>query len=157
MTPIELARKIAQVRCKCVCCASCCVYSTPISLDVEDITRLVSKGFIRDSFVRVIDGDTFIKGDLPCMFLDSNLKCQIYEDRPRVCRLYPFMGNKDLDMDCFGIDSNCAAMSDFWNDEMKDNFVFKAIMDLTSNERFLWNATVTVDRLLKNKFGMSHI
>jgi Fe-S-cluster containining protein len=158
MTPVELARKIAQMRCKCVCCASCCIYSTPISLDSEDIKRLESKGYIRENFTKVIDGETFIRGDLPCMFLlKDTLKCGIYEDRPNVCRMHPFMSNTQLEVDCFGINSNCAAMSDFWNDEMKDNVVFKTIMDLTSNEVFLTNANQTVDRLLKKKFDMSHI
>ena len=157
MTPVELARKIAQQRCKCICCGSCCIYCTPISLDNEDIKRLESRGFVWDNFVKVVDGNTFIKGDLPCMFLDGNLKCQIYEDRPNVCRMHPFMSNTQLEVDCFGINSNCAAMSNFWWDDMKDNPVFKAIMDLTSNEVFLTNATNTADRLLKNKFGLTHL
>lgn len=158
MSPVELARKIAQMRCKCGCCGMCCIYCTPISLDAEDIKRLVDKGHIRDSFVKVIDGDTFFKIYTPCMFLDKNtLKCQIYEDRPNTCRKYPFISNSHLEVDCFGINSNCEAMSNFWWDDMKDNPVFKKIMDLTSNEVFLTNATNTMDRLLKNKFGLSHI
>jgi Fe-S-cluster containining protein len=158
MSPIELARKIAQYRCKCGLCGMCCIYCTPISLDAEDIKRLENRGFVREEFVKVIDNETFIRGDLPCMFLlKDTLKCGIYEDRPNTCRKYPFMSNSHLEVDCFGINSSCAAMSNFWWDDMKDNPVFKAIMDLTSNEVFLTNATNTMDMLLKKKFGLSHI
>ena len=155
MSPVALARRIAQYRCKCCCCGSCCIYCSPILLEDEDIKRLENKGYIREDFVKVVDGENFIKEDLPCMFLwTDTLKCGIYEDRPRVCRLHPFMSNKELDVDAWWIDSRCGAMSDFWNDEMNGNPVFKRIMELTDNEVFLRNATNTMKRLIKNKFNI---
>ena len=154
---------IAQYKCKCCGCGCCCINCTPISLDPRDIKRLekcfsMSRKDVMKQYVKKIDGEMFIRGDQPCMFLSrETLKCDIYEYRPTVCRTHPFLSNAQRNVDCFWIESNCAAMSDFWQDYMKDNHVFAAIMDRTSDPVFMKNSEETMRRLLKKKLDMNNI
>ncbi len=51
----------------------------PVADFEEKYTRRVG---IRRSLVEFPNGD--------CVFLDANRKCEVYEDRPRQCRTWPF-------------------------------------------------------------------
>ncbi|MBN2567616.1 YkgJ family cysteine cluster protein [Candidatus Woesearchaeota archaeon] len=84
----------------CKGCDYCC-RMVPI-LDAADIRRIEAAGKRRADFVRTeSEGRTVMRmQDGRCVFLkegDNNL-CSIYENRPRLCRLYPFR-KKDID-DC---------------------------------------------------------
>jgi len=71
---------------KCEGCASCC--KIPVGLTNSDITRLYK-----------LEGDTFFDKledrvvpnylKSPCPYLEDN-NCKVYNDRPLLCRLYPF-------------------------------------------------------------------
>lgn len=68
-------------------CGECCGI---IPLDKEIIER--NKDKIQGEVVEVIDGGTYqyyLTKDLGCIFLDRETKkCNIYNDRPDVCKMY---------------------------------------------------------------------
>lgn len=89
---------------KCKRCAECCKY-TIVKLFKEDIERIKKAGYKEDFFVRY---DSHIKSPVlrnekgSCVFLEKKkgkYQCKIYDIRPRVCRLYPFVESDEVE-DC---------------------------------------------------------
>jgi Fe-S-cluster containining protein len=82
---------------RCSKCGKCCE-RTEMLLSKEDIERLESVGFSREDFA-VIGGDGSTRlGNVGewCYFYDSEeKKCQVYEDRPLGCRIYPVVYSAD--------------------------------------------------------------
>ncbi len=65
---------------KCKCCGECCSNFLPLKQDeIKTMKRLAKKEnkhpLIQNWYVR-------------CPFLDNNNKCDIYENRPLICREY---------------------------------------------------------------------
>ncbi len=82
----------------CLSCANCCKSSPPL-IDQEDIKRISKhlgiskKQFIRKYVLEDINGDlSFIT--IPCVFLNDDNSCSIYDQRPKACRRYPHMDEK---------------------------------------------------------------
>lgn len=75
---------------KCKQCGSCC--HSP-RLYKEDILRIRQVGYNEDDFVYTDNfGVNYLKDkDKKCMFLKKGKtnSCLIYENRPKICRLYP--------------------------------------------------------------------
>lgn len=84
----------------CLACANCCK-TTPALLSNEDINRiskhlkLNTKDFIIQYTRKDNDGDTVLK-TTPCVFLDIDNKCKIYEIRPFACKDYPHTNRKKM-------------------------------------------------------------
>ena len=87
-----------RVRTDCGSCVNKCC-SQPydwVYLTSAEISRLKTiTGLVEDEFVvtRLNEntGHVFRTLDLPCRFLDSSTgRCNVYEVRPLVCRLFPF-------------------------------------------------------------------
>lgn len=86
----------AQVASKvdCTQCANCC-RSLIIAPDYPDISRLAcatgmtTQDFKRAYMRRDFEGDMVMK-QKPCPFLKNN-RCSVYEDRPKLCRRYPYL------------------------------------------------------------------
>ena len=82
----------------CLLCANCCK-SIPPMLSKRDIKRISrTLGLSTTEFSKKYttvdsDGDTVMNAS-PCPFLLADNKCQIYEDRPAACRLYPHSGEQ---------------------------------------------------------------
>lgn len=84
----------------CLSCANCCKTTSPIfrDIDIERIAKhlrirpadLVEKYLYLDS-----DGD-YVLNNSPCVFLDEENYCKIYEVRPKACREYPHTDRKDF-------------------------------------------------------------
>ena len=84
----------------CLNCANCCKTTSPIFRDI-DIKRISKKlkvkekEFINYNLRMDQDGDYVLKTS-PCLFLDTDNTCSIYEDRPLACREYPHTNRKNM-------------------------------------------------------------
>lgn len=84
----------------CLKCANCCKTTSPIFRDV-DIERLSKRlkithsAFAENYLLLDGDGDYVLKSS-PCVFLQDDNKCSVYEDRPKACREYPHTDRKKM-------------------------------------------------------------
>ena len=84
----------------CLKCANCCKTTSPIFRDV-DIKRLakrlkVSVSQFIDSYLHMDDEGDYVLNSSPCVFLQDDNKCEVYEDRPLACREYPHTDRKKM-------------------------------------------------------------
>ena len=109
--PIEkLCEIIKEVGFECDLCAKCCTseFNDHVFLldnEVPHIRRITSDALKPAPYFEFCDnkGTFYVSGyalltkeDGSCMFLE-NRRCQIYEDRPMICRLYPYMLHRETD------------------------------------------------------------
>jgi len=75
---------------RCSNCGICCE-ETMMELSSEDIERLENKGYRLEEFAVIDEGVTRLRNvDGYCYFYSrADKKCQIYENRPMGCYLYP--------------------------------------------------------------------
>lgn len=84
----------------CLSCANCCK-TTPALLIKSDIERIakhlrISEKQFLDSYTQTDeDGDAIFK-NVPCVFLNEDNTCQIYEVRPKACREYPHTNHHNM-------------------------------------------------------------
>lgn len=84
----------------CLACANCCKTTSPIFRDV-DIKRLAKRlkqserEFINSNLKIDEDNDYVLKSS-PCLFLNEDNTCQVYEDRPLACKEYPHTNRKNM-------------------------------------------------------------
>lgn len=84
----------------CLACANCCKTTSPIFRDI-DIKRLAKrlrmseKEFVSANLRLDEDGDYVLKSS-PCLFLEEDNTCRVYEDRPLACREYPHTDRKNM-------------------------------------------------------------
>jgi len=84
----------------CLDCGNCCKSLGP-KLNSADIRRISSVLRIKATefeakYLRVDEDDDFVFSKMPCVFLDSDNTCKIYEDRPRACREYPHTDQRHM-------------------------------------------------------------
>jgi uncharacterized protein len=77
----------------CTTCGNCC-RTLEIVVDKGDILRLskrlgITTHQFEEKYVQTTDGVSHFP--IPCPFLGDDNHCQIYEDRPRACRDYPYL------------------------------------------------------------------
>ncbi|KAA3640974.1 MAG: YkgJ family cysteine cluster protein [Bacteroidetes bacterium] len=81
----------------CMDCANCCS-SIPAMINEEDIARIAkhlklsTEEFNAQYVTKDDDGDTVLNST-PCVFLEEDNSCSIYEIRPKACREYPHTNN----------------------------------------------------------------
>ena len=85
-------------RIDCLACANCCKTTSPIvtEKDIERIAkflRLKPIEFINQYLQKDTDG-LWMMQQTPCVFLDADNYCMIYEVRPKACREYPHLDRK---------------------------------------------------------------
>ncbi len=79
----------------CLSCGNCCKSSPPL-MEEEDIQRIAKhlkiskKAFKRKYILEDINGDQSMI-NIPCVFLESDNTCSIYEIRPKACAGYPHL------------------------------------------------------------------
>ncbi len=85
-------------RIDCLTCANCCKTTSPIVTE-KDIDRMAK--FLRlkpaQFIAKYLQKDTdglWMMQQTPCVFLDSDNYCLIYEVRPKACREYPHLDRK---------------------------------------------------------------
>jgi uncharacterized protein len=77
----------------CLACANCCK-TTPAIVTNADKSRIAKhlgmspKAFAKSYLMEDINGDYMYK-QVPCVFLQSDNVCSIYDVRPEACRRYP--------------------------------------------------------------------
>jgi Fe-S-cluster containining protein len=84
----------------CLKCANCCKTTSPIFRNV-DIDRIASHLGIRPSEfteknLHIDEDGDWVLNSSPCLFLDADNYCKIYEVRPRACREYPHTDRKNM-------------------------------------------------------------
>jgi Fe-S-cluster containining protein len=109
--PIEkLCEIIKEVGFECDLCAKCCTseFNDHIFLLDKEVTRIrkLSSDELKPApYFEFCDnnGTFYVSGyalrtkeDGSCMFLEKS-RCRIYEDRPMICRLYPYMLHREAD------------------------------------------------------------
>ncbi len=82
----------------CLSCANCCKTTSPIitEKDIERISKhlkIKSQHFIEKYLKKDTDNLWMFK-ETPCVFLDHDNYCLIYEVRPKACREYPHLDRK---------------------------------------------------------------
>ena len=102
----------AGLRWGCTRCGRCCMdaegWDRRVLLLGKDVARLEEAGeqgfhepTAQDRFVAVIR-----KEDGRCVFLGED-GCRVYEDRPLLCRMYPFYVERQGDVYVIGVDEGC--------------------------------------------------
>ena len=76
-------------------CTLCCI-DTQMSLTDQDITQIITAGYPPSAFIIHKEGEWRLANQQengPCVFLNDE-KCQIYDNRPTGCRIYPLVFNE---------------------------------------------------------------
>lgn len=84
----------------CLDCGNCCKSLGP-KLNSADIRRISSVLRIKATefeakYLRLDEDDDFVFSVMPCVFLNNDNTCRIYEDRPRACREYPHTDQRKM-------------------------------------------------------------
>lgn len=84
----------------CLECANCCKTTSPIFRDV-DIDRIARHLGVKPSeftqkHLHIDEDQDWVLNSSPCLFLDENNYCRIYEVRPKACREYPHTDRKNM-------------------------------------------------------------
>lgn len=77
----------------CLKCANCCKTTSPIFTD-RDIDRIAKRLRIRptefiEKHLHIDEDNHYVLNQSPCLFLDADNYCSIYNDRPSACKEYP--------------------------------------------------------------------
>lgn len=123
----EMILMALQTIFKCKNCGNYCKNEKAINICQEDIKKMakymkMSYKKFRINYVRSEGDKLFIKNSEPCIFYDDN-KCTIYEARPLICRMYPYITmNSDFSNDTVPVIDGCIGSMeaskyymDFWN------------------------------------------
>jgi Fe-S-cluster containining protein len=82
----------------CLSCAQCCKNAPPL-LDDHDVQTLASymgitkKEFKRQYTLTDVNNEVSMN-KVPCMFLETDNSCKVYDIRPKACRRYPHTDEK---------------------------------------------------------------
>ncbi len=96
----------------CTKCANCCK-TLSIVLDEEDIARLSARQNLTPKafgkkYTRVDHDGTRLFYSTPCPMLSGDGRCTVYEDRPKACRDFPFLHEKNFRSRSFAMMDNTA-------------------------------------------------
>jgi uncharacterized protein len=84
----------------CLKCANCCKTTSPVFTN-RDVDRIASTlkmrpGKFMDEYLKTDeDGDLVLKSS-PCIFLEADHTCRIYDQRPIACKSYPHTNRKKV-------------------------------------------------------------
>lgn len=92
---------------RCIGCGECC-YCTPMQITGKDIRVMSCKlGMTVKEFKKQhteqypgVIGLSRFRQENPCIFLDENTRCKIYDARPDTCRKFPFNSKLKLPDNC---------------------------------------------------------
>lgn len=84
----------------CLACANCCKTSSPIIInsDIERISshlRMKAGNFVV-KYLKIDEDEDYVFQQTPCVFLNADNTCQIYEHRPKACSEYPHTDRKQM-------------------------------------------------------------
>jgi len=77
----------------CLDCAHCCQTMAPV-LNRRDIDRIskymgMKKGDFTIEYLRLDSDDDYVVNRTPCVFLNDDNHCSVYDVRPKYCQEYP--------------------------------------------------------------------
>jgi uncharacterized protein len=111
-----LLKSWLQANFDCNGCGNCCIGKESIHINANDIKKIARHFKIPINKARMkyakphptITDELTLKKTNPCKFHDAtNRICKIYEDRPTICRLFPFLSDDNLKMNEIAIYPNC--------------------------------------------------
>lgn len=84
----------------CLDCGNCCKSLGP-KLNSADIRRIsnvlrIKVSEFEERYLRTDEDDDYVFSIMPCVFLEKDNTCKIYEDRPRACREYPHTDRRKM-------------------------------------------------------------
>ena len=82
----------------CLHCANCCKTTGPLftTADIERISKHFKQRphqFI-SNYLKIDEDNDYVLQNVPCIFLDSENKCNIYDIRPKACKEFPHTDRK---------------------------------------------------------------
>jgi len=84
----------------CLTCANCCKTTSPIfyETDIQRISKFlrIKPGDFVEKYLRIDEDNDYVLKSSPCIFLDAENYCSIYEARPKACREYPHTNRKKM-------------------------------------------------------------
>ena len=84
----------------CLTCANCCKTTSPIfyETDIDRASKFLrmKPGNFIEKYLRVDEDKDYVLKSSPCVFLDEENYCKIYEARPKACREYPHTDRKKM-------------------------------------------------------------
>lgn len=102
--PKDLDRQMEQLheeefrKTDCLSCANCCKTTGPLftNADVERIAKhlKLKPAEFQEKYLRVDEENDLVLQSVPCVFLDAENYCLIYDVRPKACREYPHTDRK---------------------------------------------------------------
>lgn len=103
------------------CDAPCCKYimieiDSPDDPDDADVARwfVAHKGVS----IRLLDGKWYVHISTPCLQLDENNRCKVYDVRPKICRAHPVDACERSDREeCYDLVFNSLERFDKWLEE----------------------------------------
>ncbi len=101
---------------RCKNCGVCCI-NTEMLLSNQDIKRLTEKGHLKENFMQIDqDGYAQLKNiNGHCVFYNiAKSKCNIYEDRPEGCQIYPIILDEEKGI---VFDEGCSATETITDEE----------------------------------------
>lgn len=85
-------------RIDCLSCANCCKTTGPLftNADIERISKFLKlkPHQFTEQYLKIDEDKDFVLQQLPCVFLDAENYCLIYDVRPKACREYPHTDRK---------------------------------------------------------------
>jgi Fe-S-cluster containining protein len=96
---LKLDEEVFQ-KINCLDCGNCCK-TTPSMINRRDVDRIskylgMSAGDFSEKYVTLDDDDDMVYKITPCVFLDDDNSCKIYDVRPKACRQYPHTGEDNV-------------------------------------------------------------
>lgn len=84
----------------CLDCANCCKTTGPLYTE-KDIERIAKHLRMKPSdfetkYLRIDEDNDKVLQNLPCLFLNEDNTCSIYDVRPKACREYPHTDRKKV-------------------------------------------------------------
>ncbi|MFP3951635.1 MAG: YkgJ family cysteine cluster protein [Candidatus Bathyarchaeia archaeon] len=125
------------LRWRCTNCGACCRNPEDrdrrILLLPTDISRL--RGVIESEFYNTVEGREpfvaeMVKSDGKCVFLGAD-GCEIYDNRPLICRTYPFWIERIDQSFIFRVDEDCPGLGK--GERLGERFFRKLLKECLSN------------------------
>ena len=82
----------------CLMCANCCKTTGPLftNKDIQRISKYLKlkPSIFTEKYLRVDEDNDYVLQNLPCIFLNKDNFCSIYEVRPKACKEFPHTDRK---------------------------------------------------------------
>ena len=96
----EIENEKAFKKIDCLSCANCCITKGP-TFSKKDINRIakhqnLSPQEFSDKHLKINKDGNYALNQTPCLFLEADNKCGIYDIRPEPCASYPYLNKRNV-------------------------------------------------------------